>query len=768
MKNRQNIYNQKIYGKEIKSSNYGVPSGQGQIVQQQIIKYGQNQPTDSRNKFNQGLKPLVKINKLPQITIIPQIQQNIYHQNNHNNLYQQVPQQFIYQQVPLKNNYQIIPIKNIQQNQYQNINQQNQYKNNYQQQMISNQEMEKSKMIKQQEVIQYPNIQELNKPEKYIQKNTNISQNQVDYISNNSEHSLIKKQGLLDGRAKPMTKEEIDDLYSNASAICKIKFKYIKNGNIHEGIGTGFFCEIDDDNIPFRHALFTNNHILKKEIIGINTEIIFEICNILYKIIITKNRKVFTNENLDYTCIEILKEDHINKYFRIDDNIFNNKNMLKDKEIFVLQYANGILSHDSGRIIYIKDDIIRHSVGTEKGSSGAPLIKRYNNNLIIGMHYGARCDNKSKDKYLYNLAIPFDILLNDIKIQLNNNIINNNNEYRNIINLIYEKIDFVSNNILGSKFVKNNKDNIQLIINGKEEKLCEYYELKDGLNNIRLIILKTLKNLGGMFSDVHNLKNIDELKYLNTKEVNNFSGMFYGCSSLSDIKPLQNWNVSDGNDFSFMFSGCSSLSDIKPLQNWNISNGKDFSYMFYGCSSLSDIKPLQNWNVSNGKNFAYMFYKCLFLTDIKPLQNWNVSNGKNFSYIFYKCSSLTDIKPLKNWNVANGNNFSFMFYECSSLSDIKPLQNWNVSNGKNFSFMFYECSSLSDIKPLQNWNVSDGNNFACMFSGCSFLTDIKPLKNWNVSNGKDFSSMFKECLSLKDIKPLQNWNVSKSKLENIF
>ncbi len=68
---------------------------------------------------------------------------------------------------------------------------------------------------------------------------------------------------------KEITKEEIEELYSYESAICKIKF-----GTSVSGIG--FFCEINDDNIPFKKALFTNNHILNKENIGINKEIKLE------------------------------------------------------------------------------------------------------------------------------------------------------------------------------------------------------------------------------------------------------------------------------------------------------------------------------------------------------------------------------------------------------------------------------------------------------------------------------------------------------------
>ena len=49
-------------------------------------------------------------------------------------------------------------------------------------------------------------------------------------------------------------------------------------------------------------------------------------------------------------------------------------------------------------------------------------------------------------------------------------------------------------------------------------------------------IKNKITDLQDMFVGCKNLKNIDELKYLNTKYCNNFSYMFYGCSSLSILK----------------------------------------------------------------------------------------------------------------------------------------------------------------------------------------------------------------------------------------
>ena len=158
---------------------------------------------------------------------------------------------------------------------------------------------------------------------------------------------------------------------------------------------------------------------------------------------------------------------------------------------------------------------------------------------------------------------------NNNKKMINNNfnLVNNNfnivnnvekklNKYKDKINLIYLTDEINTYPIFGDSFVKNNENNIELIINGKQNKLISKCELKKRENHITLLIQNKLTNLNNMFRGSNNLKDIKELKYLYVNEVKNFSYMFSDCSSLSDIKPLQSWNVSNGNDFSCMFIFC--------------------------------------------------------------------------------------------------------------------------------------------------------------------------------------------------------------------
>ena len=179
----------------------------------------------------------------------------------------------------------------------------------------------------------------------------------------------------------------------------------------------------------------------------------------------------------------------------------------------ILQYPQGKFFFDYGKILNIKENIIEHNVNIIGGSSGSPLIKRYNYNYVIGIHFDGLKIKESKN---CNLASPFDIIIKDIidkLYKLDQNNINKYNiiEYRNIINLLYNKnVDFYNPvRIFGSNFVQNNKNNITLRINGKKSELIEEYELKKGYNNVQIIINNKLVNLECMFENVISLVNIE-------------------------------------------------------------------------------------------------------------------------------------------------------------------------------------------------------------------------------------------------------------------
>ena len=224
---------------------------------------------------------------------------------------------------------------------------------------------------------------------------------------------------------KPITKEEILNLFKLEKSMCKISFE-IPNGS--KGMGTGFFCELDN-NFPIKYALFTNNHILNESNIEVGKKIKFECLklqksffsssyiNTSKQIEITNKRKVFTNKELDYTCIELFESDGIIDYFKIEPKLYkNDKNYLKDSDIFLLQFPKGNdISFSYGKILSFKDNSIFHNASTDYGSAGSPIILRSNKNYIIGIHKGVIMKDENDCKF--KLGTSFDSILDNIKQQ---------------------------------------------------------------------------------------------------------------------------------------------------------------------------------------------------------------------------------------------------------------------------------------------------------------------------------------------------------------
>ena len=385
---------------------------------------------------------------------------------------------------------------------------------------------------------------------------------------------------------------------------------------------TGFFCKF-----PFNHCLLpvliTNHSVLNENDKNISLTI-----NNKAKIIkLDKSRKKYINLDNKISIIEIKpNKDKIYNFLEIDENYINNT--YKNQTVFMLQYPNEQSEVSYGLISDIIDNkVIKHYCYSEEGSSGSPILS-LNTFKVIGIHYSQK--NKS-----FNSGLFIKYIIDEF------------NRYKNEINILYKTDKESEVNIFGKQFVQNNKNNIELVINGNKIDLINRYKLKKGENIIKIIIKNKITNLEYMFYNCESLQNIKELEYMDTRDISNFDWMFSECSLLSDINGLEKWNVSNGNNFSNMFSECSLLSDINGLENWNVSNGNNFSYMFSECSSLKNLKGLEKWNVSNGNDFSYMFSKCSSLKNLKGLENWNVSNGNNFSSMFWGCFSLLDINNYK-------------------------------------------------------------------------------------------------------------------------
>ena len=190
------------------------------------------------------------------------------------------------------------------------------------------------------------------------------------------------------GDSLEIEKDKIEELkIIGKSATCKIITNYTN--------ASGFFCKINYQNKIFK-CLLTNNHVLDKNSIKEGKTIKSSYKSTLKKFEI-KNRKCHTNEDLDYTYVEIFDYDQIEDFLEIANEKSPNYNeeYLND-DIAILQYSKGgPLSIKGGRLKEIKNDLIYHTIPTYNGSSGSPIILLLRQNKVIGIHSRAM---KKKNK----------------------------------------------------------------------------------------------------------------------------------------------------------------------------------------------------------------------------------------------------------------------------------------------------------------------------------------------------------------------------------
>jgi len=552
-----------------------------------------------------------------------------------------------------------------------------------------------------------------------------------------TDELIIQKEGKIEGHGNPITKNEILNLLKMEQSMCRIEYKTIKNEKSQNGHGTGFFCEIE--RFPIKYALFTNNHILDKSNLEIGNIIKFKYFeskllsysnNIVEKSIkLTSNRKIFTNEELDYTCIEIFESDGINNFFKIEPYILSNQSknckIFKENDIFVLQFLNeNEISFSDGNIIEIKDNIILHGASTINGSSGSPIIKRdKNNNYIIGLHIGFYGKTtKDKNKILSNIGRTFDSILANIKDQINEiNCIYIPDKDKKEICLIHDYFRDLSekdneeiiNIYLDAKKLNRIifENNIELYVNDKKIKFDYKYKCNDSKEiKVKFKFNKIITNMSYMFYGCSSLKKVD-LSSFNTSKVQYMNSMFSDCISLETID-LSSLNTNNALDMRCMFKECTSLKSLD-LSSLNTINVKNMNGMFQKCSSLKSV-DISSFNTDNVKNMRSMFNSCSSLKSL-DLSSFNTNNVEDMEGMFNYCSSLQSL-DLSSFNTSNVNNMSAMFQNCSSLKSL-DLSSFNTNNVDNMSFMFNKCSSLKKLD-LSSFNTNNVNNKTQIFGNC--------------------------------------------------
>ena len=210
------------------------------------------------------------------------------------------------------------------------------------------------------------------------------------------------EKGMINGKA-------IMDYLSKAlNAVCEIC--------LSNGFGSGFFCKIPytQNNNLLLPVLLTNNHVLSKD--AIENDIKIKI-NDETKTLSLKGRKKWTDEEMDFTCIEIKEEeDDIHTFFNLDDKILyknysNNCYLNQNVLIFGINKNDNQIGFSNGVIKKNKDSFFAHTCNSFKGCSGGCIVNQFNNN-VIGIHRG---EIETGNKKAVNAGIYLYNVINKIK-----------------------------------------------------------------------------------------------------------------------------------------------------------------------------------------------------------------------------------------------------------------------------------------------------------------------------------------------------------------
>ena len=86
--------------------------------------------------------------------------------------------------------------------------------------------------------------------------------------------------------------------------------------------------------------------------------------------------------------------------------------------------------------------------------------------------------------------------------------------------------------LFGERFVKNNKNKLKMIINGKKEEICSYITnfheyLNKGKLEIKLNNINEISDISYMFSGCLSLISLPDISKINLKNITSIRGIFF-------------------------------------------------------------------------------------------------------------------------------------------------------------------------------------------------------------------------------------------------
>ena len=487
---------------------------------------------------------------------------------------------------------------------------------------------------------------------------------------------LVQKEGFLAGYPNLFSYNCIKEIINQMEkSVCKIKI----DSNL---IGTGFPCKIpfptEKELLP---VLITNNHIINEKALNEKDKKIFiKIGNEKQKIINLNNRKKYTNIDYDITIIELKESDRINNYLKLDDAIINfiikndeRNEEYEDETIYIIQYAEGMLSASSGVLQGINrgdayDYNFRHNCCTRNGSSGSPILNL--KNKIIGIHKESISNNYNIGSFL-NYAIKDFISENKSEVLLKEF----NKKYNIDIKDTNIKKLFIGNKIIGDEGFN---DLIKIYFN----ELKEFRLGSNDITNITPLLHAKFENLEKLYLDNNKISDIGVLKKV---RLNELEELYLNHNYIENISALEKAKFLKLKKLSLCFN---KIGDINALEKVNFKELKELNL---GGNNITDIK------VFSKVNFEKLEVLCLGNNKISDINVFKDVNFKLLKELFLYANEITDISVLE---FVNFNKIELLSFGINKIKDINVLDKVDFKEIKTIGFSKNRITDINVLKKI--------------------------------------------------------------------
>ena len=593
--------------------------------------------------------------------------------------------------------------------------------------------------------------------------------------------------------------EDIYDVSRVIKSVCKIETKY--------GNGSGFLLKFINENNEIFFCLMTNEHVITKKMIKNKEEIKISFDKTKKKPIILDDDirfiKEFKDLDLDITIVEIIEDDKIDgEYFLLPDmNIEKEKNNLINQEILIVQFPNENLSYSKGVIKEIEKYELTYNPGTDKGSSGSPILLK-SSQKIIGIH---KQGHKFKQENYGDLLFPlFPIIFKNanfrpkspkisligitpspapssgrpvkVKAEVLISKLKNKFIFRKIyfyipvimllLIIVFLCIWFGIPKTDKGKASKEREENYSDIFTTSSSYIVENTEVNI-FQNIEgnIITQNTEKN-----NELNSIKITEKNIQIQTENIiikntiQNTEENIIINNTFEDIEETQKIKIQCNKGF--YFSNNDNICKKCSIDNCDQCVYNNFKDICISCAPFFTPSYEKNLIKSCESNDLIDENKC-YLFDIENKiclichKGYKLINGKCF--VNYSFKAIYHTKKA-NETIKLINNDYINYIEEIIIDDTKiiPKNNYTFSNignhtiyflinndnyNNSLAYMFYKLENIISISFTQYFDIKNILYMNNMFHGCSNLTYID-FSNLNMKNVIDMSHIFTQCKNL--------------------